>query len=190
MNSCQLSTQLQRHFLSLPCKASFNCQPSTELTHSPTKYFASLHFTSLHCTEPAWLPRYSTANIASNCPSVVVMSGCLAIDWTRVYRPLPSNARFFSRLLHSNGTARCSVVLYTLLGCSVLAFLECRISLVVQSCKAYLWSQASYLCSFYFLGVSLVHTKLFTAVTQSPLWKQFSVFVISSLLLYTSQREF
>jgi hypothetical protein len=34
--------------LSLPCRAWFNCQPSTEIFHSSTNYFTSVHSTELH----------------------------------------------------------------------------------------------------------------------------------------------
>jgi hypothetical protein len=33
--------------LSLPCRARLNCQPSIEISHSPTNYFSSLHSTEL-----------------------------------------------------------------------------------------------------------------------------------------------
>jgi hypothetical protein len=162
-----LSTQLQRHLFSASlAELDLTANPQlNSLIHHPTR--TSLHFTSLDWnarSRPGSSLCSLGANIAFNCP-IVVMGGCLTIDWIsfpreRVYRQLPSNARFFSRSLHSNGTTRCSVVLYVLLGCSLLTFYECRISLVVQFCKAYLWSQASY------LGVSLVCTQFFTAVAQ------------------------
>jgi hypothetical protein len=73
-----------------------------------------LHVTSLNWTAARLVSSLynlgadPTENTASNNPSIVVMGGCLAIDWISfsrelVYRPLLSNACFFSRSLHSNG---------------------------------------------------------------------------------------
>jgi hypothetical protein len=57
-----------------------------------------------------------TENTVSSNPSVVVMGGCLAIDWIifflreRVSLPLSSNECSFSLSLHSNGYTRYNIL--------------------------------------------------------------------------------
>jgi hypothetical protein len=111
-------------------------QLTTEVSHSPPSYFSSLHSTELPTTVTAArlvsslynLRADATENTASNIPSIVVMGGCLAVDWLsfpteHIYRPLfvdgcfvyPSVAlqRLYSsvsRSLPSNGSMRHSIL--------------------------------------------------------------------------------
>jgi hypothetical protein len=109
-----VNSAIAQSLLSLPCRARVN---STSL-HFTSLHSTSLHFTSLHSAEldrqPGVLAIYSLGtdrkeNTASNSSSVVIMGGRITITRIsfpreRVYRPLPSNACFFSRSLLSNGT--------------------------------------------------------------------------------------
>jgi hypothetical protein len=45
-----VSSTIAPSLLGLSCRARLNYQPSTELSHSPTNYFTSFHFTSLNWT--------------------------------------------------------------------------------------------------------------------------------------------
>jgi hypothetical protein len=79
-----------------------NFTSPTELSHSPTSYFTSLHSTGLKLDN-------GTENTTSNQPSIVVIGGCLAIGWASflregVYQSLRSSACFFSRMLHNSLT--------------------------------------------------------------------------------------
>jgi hypothetical protein len=87
----------------------------TNLPHSPTSYFTSLHLTKLLTSTTARLVSsfYNLwadpiENTASNNPSIFVMGGCLAIDFIsilreRVYLSLLRNGCLFMRLMHIKG---------------------------------------------------------------------------------------
>jgi hypothetical protein len=73
-----------------------------------------------NCPQPAWGPRCITSGRTQQKtpPPTFPLLFLLAVPqqeleycW-RVYRPLPSNARSFSRSFHSNGTTRYNKILY------------------------------------------------------------------------------
>jgi hypothetical protein len=79
LNSCQLSTQLQRRLFSsllAELDSTLNLQPNS-LAHQPTLNFTSITWTAL--SRPGVLGEDTSENIASNRLSIVVMGGCLAI---------------------------------------------------------------------------------------------------------------
>jgi hypothetical protein len=124
-NSCQLTTHLTGfqdggHFTLLV----FTLQEDIQLTWQRNSFTnqpaTSRHFTQLNCWQLLTTLLVSSIyslgpdpieNAASSNPSVVVIGGCLAIDWIsfpreRVYRPLLRNGCLFIKLLHSNGCTR------------------------------------------------------------------------------------
>jgi hypothetical protein len=122
---------------------------TTELSHSPTSYFTSLHspelltdLTAARLVSSLYnLGADPTENTASNNPSIVVMGSWLAIDWIsfpreRSHRQLLRNRCLFIRLLLSNRCTRCpfrGLCPATGLHATILIF----VCMVLKLCDAY-----------------------------------------------------
>jgi hypothetical protein len=99
-------------FLSLPCRAQLNCQPSTELpTHQPT---TSLHFTQLNCTQPAWGPYYIASGWTQQKTLFFYCCGHVHFRGNVFTEPLLRNACSLSWSFYSNGTTRYSIIVMLL----------------------------------------------------------------------------